>query len=133
MLLPGQYFSRFSLKHKKAGYKMSDFIIYRPCYEGLVTNMPIAMSQFKNQAWAHGTPDFVNHRLVREYIQAAAQRSGPQTSYLYSTRVERIWKRESKWQLQSTALTRAANGNLKKSRRIRVRMSLLASSSLSLT
>lgn len=101
-----------------------NLIIYRPCYEGLVTNVPTAMSEFKNQAWEPGTPNFVSHRLVKDYIQAAARRSGPQTSYLFSTRVERIWKRESKWQIQSTALTRAANGNMKKSRRFRVRASL---------
>lgn len=98
-----------------------DGFYFRPCYEGLVTNVPIAMSEFKNQPWEHGTPDFVNHQLVKNYIQAAAPRSGPQTSYLYITRVERMWRRESKWQVQSTALERAANGNVKKSRRVRVR------------
>lgn len=75
----------------------------------------------KNHPWDEGTPEYINHRVAKDYIQAAARKSGMLTSYLYNARVERIWKREEKWQIKSATLTHLTNGNLKRSTGIQVR------------
>ena len=89
-----------------------------PCYEGLRNNVSTPLLELKNHEWSPGTGDFVSHRVIKEYIQAAAKRSGG--TYLYNTRVEKAWKTEGKWQIESTTLTRLESGRAKKLRRVQV-------------
>ncbi|MCJ1288981.1 hypothetical protein MMC34_000512 [Xylographa carneopallida] len=85
-----------------------------PCYAGLKNNVPTPLLAVKGQPWRKGTPDFVNHHVLKEYIQEIALKSAAESEYLFNTRVERVWKEASQWSIQCTTLKHRASGELKK-------------------
>ncbi|MCJ1379607.1 hypothetical protein MMC17_002709 [Xylographa soralifera] len=90
-----------------------------PCYAGLKNNVPTPLLAIKGQPWRKGTPDFVNHRVLKEYIQNVAAKSATESEYLFDTRVERIWKEGPQWIIRSTTLKYRASGEVKKISHVR--------------
>ncbi|MCJ1419398.1 hypothetical protein MMC32_005753 [Xylographa parallela] len=83
-----------------------------PCYAGLKNNVPTPLLAVKGQPWREGTPDFVTHRVLKEYIQNVASKSAAESEYLFNTRVERIWKEDSLWNIRFTTLKYRASGEI---------------------
>ncbi|MCJ1401790.1 hypothetical protein MMC11_005007 [Xylographa trunciseda] len=84
-----------------------------PCYAGLKNNVPTPLLAIKGQPWKEGTPDFVDHCVLKEYIQNIASKSAAESEYLFNTRVERIWKDGQQWNFLSTTLGHRASGDIR--------------------
>ena len=91
-----------------------------PCYAGLKNNVPTPLLAVKGQPWREGTPDFVTHRVLKEYIQNVASKSAAESEYLFNTRVERIWKEGSLWNIRFTTLKYRASGEIEMVGRVQV-------------
>ncbi|KAI9832397.1 MAG: hypothetical protein M1819_004385 [Sarea resinae] len=85
-----------------------------PAYEGLSNNVSTPLMQLKGHPWPEGTEDYVNHRILSQYIQDASQKYGVEASTIYDTRVERVEKRGSKWRFRTTTLRKNGPGSWKK-------------------
>lgn len=115
--------SSLSLSKKQAVWIWNlGFLIpkHSPCYEGLHNNVSTTLVEMKNRPWPAGTPDFIHHRHIKAYLDAAAQESSTRSSYLYNTKVERVWKTGAQWHIQSTLLIRFEGPTAKISRCVRV-------------
>ncbi|KAK2778780.1 hypothetical protein FQN53_001637 [Emmonsiellopsis sp. PD_33] len=77
-----------------------------PCYEGLTNNIPTPLVRTKLNAWPDGTPDFVSHRTIKEYIQDTSKKAGVAQITLYNTRVFDVQKIGSQWKVKSLTLKR---------------------------
>ena len=82
--------------------------------------MPTTLMELKGLPWNPGTPEFVNHAIIVEYIQSVAKKRDVEKDVLYDTRVEHVWKEEGRWLVRSTTLVETANGRVRKVRSIRV-------------
>ena len=51
-----------------------------------------------------GTPDFVSHSSLKEYIQSVAKSSGIHGQTLYNTKVENLTKSGKRWKLDAATL-----------------------------
>lgn len=69
------------------------------------------MSKLTLNSWPEGTPDFVNHRIICDYIQDTSRKTGVHFKTIYNTRVERVAKAGQLWKVQSSTLEKA-RGNL---------------------
>ena len=78
----------------------------RPCYEGLSNNVSTRLMKLRINPWPDGTADFVNHRVLNEYIQDTSHKSGVHSRTIYDTRVEKVSKRGhgQAWKVQTTTL-----------------------------
>ena len=92
----------------------------RPAYVGLTNNVSTPLMKLKDHPWPPGTEHFVNHKVLAAYIQSAAESFGVKKSILFNTRVERIWKEDNMWRVQSSKLSSDRNG-LSLQRHIEVR------------
>ena len=79
---------------------------YRPCYEGLTNNVSTRLMKLKINSWPPGTADFVNHRVLNEYIQDTSYKTGVHLKTKYNTRVEKVFKSGQDWKMQTSTLTR---------------------------
>lgn len=77
-----------------------------PCYEGLSNNVSTRLMKLKINSWPPGTEDYVNHRVLNDYIQDTSQKTGVHSKTLYNTRVETIFKSGRLWKVQTSSLTR---------------------------
>ncbi|PKX90521.1 monooxygenase [Aspergillus novofumigatus IBT 16806] len=68
-----------------------------PCYKNLTTNVSTPLMRTKLRPWPENTPDFVNHRVVNQYIRDIAQSTGVDERAIYSAQVKRIYKSGTKW------------------------------------
>jgi len=75
-----------------------------PAYSSLTTNVAVALSELEGHPWKLGTPEFVNVRVVGEYLQSYAQAFDIGSLINYDTRVEQLKKVGGKWQITSTTL-----------------------------
>ncbi len=66
--------------------------------------------KLKINEWPEGTEDYVNHRVLSEYIQDTARRSGVHERTLYDTRVEKVEKRGKGWGVRTSTLKREGSG-----------------------
>ena len=64
----------------------------------------------KVNSWPPGTPDFVNHRVINEYIHDTAVKTGVHAKTVYNSRVERIEKRTSEWKIITSMLSAGGRG-----------------------
>jgi cation diffusion facilitator CzcD-associated flavoprotein CzcO len=62
--------------------------------------------ELKESPWEENTEDYVNHRLVLEYIRSFARNNGVEKLVKYNTRVERVEKQGSKWVLSTSTLVK---------------------------
>lgn len=58
----------------------------------------------KLNAWPEGTPDFVSHRIMKEYIQDTSKKCGVDTVTIYGARVVNARKEGSTWKVSWTTL-----------------------------
>lgn len=62
----------------------------------------------KLNAWPDGTPDFVSHHVLRDYIQDTARKCGADSVTIYGARVLRVRKVDddsgSKWEVTWSTL-----------------------------
>ena len=79
---------------------------YRPCYRGLKNNVSTRMMKLKLNSWPDGTEDFVNHRILNEYIQDTSRRTGVHSRTQYDTRVEKVFKSGKVWKVQTSTLVK---------------------------
>ena len=56
----------------------------------------------KLNAWPPGMADFVNHRLINDYIRDTSVKTGVHKRTVYNTRVEKIEKIEKKWLVRTS-------------------------------
>ena len=57
-------------------------------------------------SWPNGTEDFVNHRILNEYIQDTSRRTGVHSRTQYDTRVENVSKDGEVWKVQTSTLVK---------------------------
>lgn len=62
--------------------------------------------KLKINPWPAGTDDFVNHRVLNEYIQDTSRRTGVHSSTHYNTRVEKVFKSGKSWTVHTSTLTK---------------------------
>jgi hypothetical protein len=67
-----------------------------------------------------GTPDFVSHSSLKEYIQSLAERSGIHGKTLYNTKVKNLTKSGKRWKLDATTLHPGPSGGTCREDLIRV-------------
>lgn len=60
--------------------------------------------KLKINSWPAGTADFVNHRVLNEYIQNTSQKTGVHSKTVYRTRVEKVFKSGEVWKVQTSTL-----------------------------
>ncbi|OJJ44153.1 hypothetical protein ASPZODRAFT_145266 [Penicilliopsis zonata CBS 506.65] len=75
-----------------------------PCYEGLSNNVSTPLMRVKLNAWPEGTPDFVSHKIMKEYIQDTSRKTGVEQVTIYGACVSRIQKNTSGWEVTWSTL-----------------------------
>ena len=53
----------------------------------------------KLNAWPEGTPDFVSHSVMKEYIQDTSRKTGVDDITIYGARVKNLTKQGDSWQV----------------------------------
>ena len=90
----------------------SDYFWQRPCYESLMNNVPTPLVEITNQPWPIGTENFVNHKIINQYIRAAAELSNLRKFARFDTVVDRLRKQDNLWTVTSRKLTHDKNNKL---------------------
>ncbi|KAE8155316.1 pantothenate transporter [Aspergillus avenaceus] len=85
---------RFVLEHAPPG----------PCYDGLRNNVPTPLIRVKLNAWPEGTPDFVSHHVIRDYIQDTSRKASVHDVTLYGARVKDLKKVGETWHVTWSTL-----------------------------
>ncbi|KAL2061864.1 hypothetical protein VTL71DRAFT_7242 [Oculimacula yallundae] len=89
-----------------------------PAYSGLMNNVPTSLQKMIDHPWPVGTESFVNVRVKQQYIQSYSKTFGVEPLIRYNTRVEKLRKTESKWEVRSTTLIREGPERGRKSRAV---------------
>ncbi|ORX93343.1 pantothenate transporter [Clohesyomyces aquaticus] len=76
-----------------------------PCYSGLKNNVGTRLLETTLNPFPAGTPDFVSHQVLKNYIQDTAVTTGVHNITIYDTDVRRVWKDGEKWNLKAATLT----------------------------
>ncbi|CZT00612.1 hypothetical protein WAI453_009246 [Rhynchosporium graminicola] len=77
-----------------------------PAYSGLMNNIPTGLQKMIDHPWPAGTESYVNVRVKQQYIQSYSKIFGIEPLIRYNTRVEKLHKIGSKWEVRSTTLIR---------------------------
>ncbi|CAD6445792.1 6fdc982d-a0c6-4e74-9eea-af9f47ff6dff [Sclerotinia trifoliorum] len=83
-----------------------------PAYFGLTTNISTKLQEMKGHPWKEGTGDFVNVKVVGDYLKDYARRFHLEQALRYNTKIEAIEKVGSKWVVKSKLLNKADGGNI---------------------
>ncbi|OQV06123.1 hypothetical protein CLAIMM_10745 [Cladophialophora immunda] len=75
-----------------------------PCYAGLKNNVSTREMRTSLLPWPEGTEDFVNQKVLEEYIQNIASEHGVSAITQYHTRVEDVRKHPGEWVVRTTTL-----------------------------
>ncbi|PYH42507.1 putative FAD dependent oxidoreductase [Aspergillus saccharolyticus JOP 1030-1] len=75
-----------------------------PCYVGLKNNVETTLMRVKLNAWPEGTPEFVSHKVMKEYIQDTSRKAGADGVTIYGARVTSVRKDGHKWHVTWTTL-----------------------------
>lgn len=62
--------------------------------------------KLKINSWPAGTDDYVNHRVLNEYIQDTSRRTGVHSLTHYNTRVEKVLKSGKGWKVHTSTVTK---------------------------
>lgn len=62
------------------------------------------MLRTKLNAWPDGTPRYVNHRVIKDYIQDTSKKAGVDDVTNFGSLVTRVHKDVGKWHLHWTLL-----------------------------
>lgn len=79
-------------------------IIPSPCYESLTNNVSTPLLRTKLNAWPQGTPHYVKHSVLKDYIQDTSNKSGVSDVTVYGALVTKVHKQEQKWHVHWTSL-----------------------------
>lgn len=85
-----------------------------PCYRTLSNNVPTPLLEMKINTFKPGTPSIVNHRVLKEYIQDTSSKFDIPACTLYNTRVEHIFKKNKRWQVETSTVIAHEAGEVKK-------------------
>ncbi|KAF5861304.1 hypothetical protein ETB97_000420 [Aspergillus alliaceus] len=80
---------KFLLEHAPPG----------PCYDGLRNNVPTPLIRVQLNSWPEGTPDFVNHNVIKDYIQDTSRKANVHDVTIYGARVKDLHKQGEKWEV----------------------------------
>lgn len=69
----------------------------RPCYVNLTNNVSTPLLRTTLNDWPEGTPDFVKHNVLKEYIQDTARKTGSEDNTIYGALVTQVSKIGDKW------------------------------------
>ncbi|KAF2015865.1 pantothenate transporter [Aaosphaeria arxii CBS 175.79] len=83
-----------------------------PCYVGLKNNVETRLLQTTLNPFPVGTPDFVTHNVLLDYIQDTALVSGVHDITKYGTEVQHLRKEGDEWLLTATTLQANHTGSL---------------------
>lgn len=77
-----------------------------PCYVGLQNNVSTPLMRVTLNSWPDKTPDYVSHRVLKEYIVDTSKKSGVYDETIFGAKVTNIEKvtKKSKWQVSWTEL-----------------------------
>ncbi|KAL2822478.1 major facilitator superfamily domain-containing protein [Aspergillus granulosus] len=75
-----------------------------PCYQGLRNNVSTPLMRVTLNAWPEGTPDFVSHNVIKEYIQDTAKKTRVEDITIYGSRVKNVSKKGQAWQVTWSTL-----------------------------
>ncbi|KAL3462835.1 major facilitator superfamily domain-containing protein [Aspergillus heterothallicus] len=75
-----------------------------PCYQGLKNNVSTPLMRVTLNAWPEGTPDFVSHNVMKEYIQDTAKKTRVEDITIYGARVKNVSKQGHSWQVTWSTL-----------------------------
>ena len=83
-----------------------------PVYDGLHTNLPKELMQFRDFPFDRSLPSFVGHADVQRYLEAYAEHHRIHADLRLRTRVRRVWRDEpsGEWVVQSERLGDSAAG-----------------------
>jgi hypothetical protein len=82
------------------GYAKAD----RPCYQGLKNNVSTPLMRVTLNAWPEGTPDFVSHSVMKEYIQDTSRKTRVEDVTIYGARVKNVSKQGEAWNVTWSTL-----------------------------
>ncbi|KAF3384477.1 Thiol-specific monooxygenase [Penicillium rolfsii] len=75
-----------------------------PCYDGLVNNVPTSLLRTTLNAWPQGTPPYVRHDVLKDYIQDTSKKAGVDKATIYGASVTKIYKEGSQWHVAWSSL-----------------------------
>ena len=75
--------------------------------------------RLKLNEWPAGTEDYVNNRVLNDYIGDTARKTGVHKRTLYHTRVEKIEKNGVKWDVKTSTLPVRGNAGMIERRWVR--------------
>ncbi|PYI23927.1 pantothenate transporter [Aspergillus violaceofuscus CBS 115571] len=75
-----------------------------PCYVGLKNNVETTLMRVKLNSWPEGTPEFVSHTVMKEYIQDTSRKAGADGVTIYGARVTGVKKDGHKWHVTWSTL-----------------------------
>jgi len=91
-----------------------------PAYNGLTNNISVFLQELKGHPWKEGTGDFVNVRVVGDYLHGFSKAFDVEPLIKFNTRVEKLEKIGNKWQLQSSTVIKDEPERGNKTREIEV-------------
>ncbi|KAJ5751661.1 hypothetical protein N7520_008578 [Penicillium odoratum] len=75
-----------------------------PCYEGLTNNVSTPLLRTTLNSWPEGTPHYVNHNVLKNYIQDTSKETGVNDVTIYGALVTEIYKQDEQWHVHWTIL-----------------------------
>ncbi|KAL2847213.1 major facilitator superfamily domain-containing protein [Aspergillus pseudoustus] len=81
-----------------------------PCYQGLTNNVSTPLMRVTLNAWPEGTPDFVSHSVMKEYIQDTARKTRAEDVTIYGARVKNVEKQGEGWLVTWSTLDQGDSG-----------------------
>jgi cation diffusion facilitator CzcD-associated flavoprotein CzcO len=75
-----------------------------PAYDGLTTNISTKLQKMKDHPWKDGTGDFVNVRVVGDYLADYAKNFHVEEIVRYRTKVASVEKVGGIWRIESSQL-----------------------------
>ncbi len=63
----------------------------------MTNNVSTPLLRTKLNAWPDGTLPYVNHHVLKEYIQDTAKKAGVEAATIYGALVTSVFKKEQKW------------------------------------
>ena len=81
--------------------------------------MATRLMKTKLNSWPEGTGDYVNHRILKEYIQETSKKAGVDDLAIYGAKVTEVKKVNEKWDLRYETLKREG-GEVKVEEKIEV-------------
>ncbi|CEJ57997.1 hypothetical protein PMG11_06669 [Penicillium brasilianum] len=75
-----------------------------PCYDGLVNNVPTSLLRTKLNAWPQGTPPYVRHNVLKDYIQDTSKKAGVDNATIYGAQVTNVHKEGTRWHVSWSTL-----------------------------